>query len=339
MGRPFRVRTCGAGTGITRLRYAAMQHQVTRTSSRRWFVPLAGAAALTGLALLNGARARQAVRNHPPAGRFAEVDGVRLHHVERGSGPVILLLHGNGVMLDDWIISGLVDELASTHRVIAVDRPGYGYSSRPRGIRWTPERQAQLIADFLHQLGVTQAKVVGHSLGASVAAALALDHPQLISGLVLLGGYHFPTPRADVLLVAPSAVPGVGDILTRTTMPLLAEALQPAVNRKIFGPAETTDAWRRRFSWAMSLRPSRMRAGAADAVHLVPAAARLAPRYPELKMPVTVVAGRGDRMVKASQAEQLHRLLPQSRLELIDGAGHMVHHSASDRVAEAIRRT
>jgi pimeloyl-ACP methyl ester carboxylesterase len=313
--------------------------QQTKSPPRGRFVLAAGSAAmLAGLALLNAARARQAVRHHPPVGSFTEVDGVRLHYVERGTGPVILLLHGNGVMLDDWIISGTLDDLARTNRVIAVDRPGYGHSSRPRGIRWTPERQAHLIARFMEQLGVMQAKVVGHSLGASTAAALALNHPQLVSSLVVLGGYYYPTARPDVLLMVPSATPGLGDVLTRTTMPLMAEALQPATNRGIFGPAETPDRWRREFSWAMALRPTRMRAGAADAVHLVPAAARLARRYPELKMPVAILAGRGDRVVKASQAERLHRALPHSRLTLIDGSGHMVHHSATERVVAAIRQ-
>lgn len=295
------------------------------------------AAALTGLAVLNAVRTRRAKQQHPPAGQFVEVDGVNLHYVEQGTGPVVLLLHGNGVMLDDWLISGSVDELARTHRVIALDRPGYGYSSRPRGIRWTPERQADLVAAFLTEREVTEAIVVGHSLGASVATALALRHPQRVARLVLIGGYYFPTPRADVLLVAPSAVPGLGDVLTRTTMPLMAEAMQPLVNRAIFGPAEPTDAWRRRFSWAMAVRPSRMRAGAADAVHLIPGAARQSRLYAGLTMPTAIVAGRGDRVVRPSQAERLHRALPHSRLHLVEDAGHMVHHSAPDRVLAAIR--
>jgi pimeloyl-ACP methyl ester carboxylesterase len=300
-------------------------------------VPLAIAATAGLLALVNGIRARRALGDHPPIGRFAQVGGVRLHYVERGSGPPILLLHGNGVMVDDWLISGLVDELAATHRVIVVDRPGYGHSSRPRGIAWTPERQADLFAGFLDLIGAAPARIVGHSWGASVATALAIRHPEKVSGLGLLGGYHFPTPRADVLLVAPSAVPVTGDLLVRTTMPLLAEALQGLINRKIFGPATATPAWKQQFSWAMSLRPSRMRAGAADAVHLVPAAARLARRYRDIEVPVTIVAGRGDRMVRAGQSERLHKLLPHSRLTLLDEVGHMVHHSATRKVAAAIR--
>jgi pimeloyl-ACP methyl ester carboxylesterase len=307
-------------------------------STKLW--PLAGAAAvLGGLAVANTLRARKAERDNPPIGQFAKVNGVCLHYVEKGSGPPILLVHGNGVMVQDWIISGLFDELAKTNRVIAVDRPGFGHSSRPRGTRWTPEKQADLMAGLLEQLDAVPALAVGHSYGTQLVTAMALNHPEKLSGVVLLGGLFYPDPRADVLLVAGSAMPVYGDVLNHTLQPLLAEALQKPVNRTMFGPAPTPDRWRREFSWAMAMRPSRMRAGAADAVHMVPAARRLSPRFGEIKLPVAIVAGSGDRIVSPTrQSERLHRDLPHSRLRLVAGAGHMVHHSGFEAVAAAVRR-
>ena len=82
--------------------------------------------------------------------------------------------------------------------------------------------------------------MVGHSFGTMVTTALALNHPERLRGIALLGGYYYPTPRADVLLVAPSAIPGIGDVLRHTFMPLLGEALKPRFNAKMFGPAEPT---------------------------------------------------------------------------------------------------
>ena len=103
----------------------------TATASRG--IRLAGAAAALGaLALVNRARAEKARRDNPPIGRFLEVGGTRLHYLERGSGPPLLLIHGNGTMIEDWIISGVLDELAKTNRVIAIDRPGFGHTDRPR---------------------------------------------------------------------------------------------------------------------------------------------------------------------------------------------------------------
>jgi pimeloyl-ACP methyl ester carboxylesterase len=314
-----------------------MQQTRKTAGASRW--PMIAALGTTGaLILANGARAQKAKRDNPPVGRFIEVDGVKLHYLERGSGPPILLVHGNGVMLQDWLISGLFDELAKTNRVIAVDRPGFGHSSRPRGTRWTPERQADLFAALLKKLDAGNALAVGHSYGALVVAALALNHPERLRGIALLGGYFYPTARADVLLVAGSAIPGYGDIINRSLMPLMGEALQKRINRKIFGPAEPPKRWLREFSWAMALRPSRMRAGAADAVHMIPAARRLHARYAEITLPVAILAGTGDRLVDpAGQSERLHRDLPRSNLTLLDGIGHMIHQNAPNEVAAALR--
>lgn len=327
-----------AGTPSPPRSYAAMQQKRQTSRSRRWPWAVAAGAAAGSLAVANRARTRQALRDNPPTGQFINVGGACIHYVEKGSGPPILLVHGNGVMIQDWLISGLFEELARTNRVIALDRPGFGHSSRPRGIRWTPERQAELLAELLDRLDAPQAVVVGHSYGALVTAALALDFPERLKGVALMGGYLYPNPRADVLLVAGSAVPVWGDLINRTFMPLLGEALQERINRKIFGPAEVPEAWRRDFSWAMALRASRMRAGAADAVNMIPAARRLAPRYGEIALPVAIIAGRGDRMVDtATQSERLHGDLPNSRLTLLDGVGHMPHHNAMREVAAAVR--
>src|SRR5215212_3195440 len=156
---------------------------------------LLGAAAVGATALFVRSRAREAERRHPPAGRFVHVDGVRLRYREWGQGPAVVVLHGNSGTLEDPGSSGLVERLARTHRVIVPDRPGFGYSGRPRGTLWTPTAQARLIRKALGALGVEEAVVYGHSLGAQVAVALALEAPDLVRGLVLASGYYFPTVR------------------------------------------------------------------------------------------------------------------------------------------------
>jgi alpha-beta hydrolase superfamily lysophospholipase len=110
---------------------------------------LAGAAALGAAALAVAARARAAERRHPPAGRFVAVEGVRLRYKEFGRGSPVVLIHGNGSLIEEIEASGLVERLAPAHRVILFDRPGFGYSERPRGRLWTPRAQARLIARAL----------------------------------------------------------------------------------------------------------------------------------------------------------------------------------------------
>ena len=305
----------------------------------KWGAGVAAAGAvLGGTAILNASRAKRAERENPPLGRFLTVDGVRLHYLERGNGPPLVLLHGNGTMIEDWIVSGLMDSLANTHRVIAFDRPGFGHSERPRSRLWTPAAQAELIAGALEELGIEKATVVGHSFGTLVAAELALGHPSLVSGLALLGGYFFPSVRGDVLFASPPAIPVVGDVMRYTVSPLIAAALTPKINEKVFRPAPVPTSWIEEFPIEMTLRPSQIRAEAAEAALMIPAAASLAKRLPELDLPVTIIAGRGDALVDMEeQSQRLHEMMPQSRLVAIAGAGHMVHHTAPDRVIEAIR--
>ena len=110
-----------------------------------WLAPVAvgTAAALGAAALYTAKMTRDAERKHPPIGRFLNVDGVRLHYIEQGQGEPLVLIHGNGTLIQDFTVNGLVDRLSKHYRVIVIDRPGYGYSDRPRGL-WTPRAHATL---------------------------------------------------------------------------------------------------------------------------------------------------------------------------------------------------
>jgi pimeloyl-ACP methyl ester carboxylesterase len=305
--------------------------------SGRTLGALGATAAMAGLALVNRQRALGAERRNAVGGGFVEVDGAKLHYLSRGEGPPIVLLHGNGSMIQDWLISGLFDDLAATHRVIAFDRPGFGYSDRPRATIWTPEAQARLLAKAFGKLGFERPVVVGHSFGTLVALAIALDHRGAVSRLVLIGGYFFPTVRLDAWLNAGPAVPVLGDVMRYTASPLLARALEPSASRKLFEPAPVPPAWESDFPADMATRPSQIRAVAAESALMVPAASRLAKRYGELSLPVAIFAGEGDRIVDpADHSRRLHAELPGSTLTVIPGAGHMVHHTAPEPIREAI---
>jgi pimeloyl-ACP methyl ester carboxylesterase len=124
-------------------------------------------------------------------------------------------------MIQDFESSGLIDLAAKTYRVIAFDRPGFGYSERPRSTVWTPAAQADLINAALMQMGVSQPLVLGHSWGTLVAVALALKYPRNVRALILASGYYYPTVRADVLVLSPPALPLIGDVLSHTISPIL----------------------------------------------------------------------------------------------------------------------
>jgi pimeloyl-ACP methyl ester carboxylesterase len=317
-----------------------MRTDVARRSRRpgRLFNLLRGVAVLGGLALANHVAARRSERRHPPTGRFLHIDGVRLHYTERGSGPPVVLLHGNGAMWQDWEVSGVLDALAARHRVIAFDRPGFGHTDRPRATVWTPSRQAMLIAAALERLDVRKAVVVGHSWGALAALALGLGHRVHTGALVLVSGYYFPSLRMDVPMMGAPAVPVFGDIIRYTLSPPLGWLLRRPLVRKLFAPEPVTAQFRRSFPLALALRPSQIRAAAADTLLMVPGAAALCLRLEELKMKVVIVTGTHDDLVDVDwQARHLHYQLADSTLIEVEGGGHMVHHTAPDQVVEAVR--
>ena len=283
-------------------------------------------AIIVGLFLFVLYQTRRTERDNPPIGQFMEIDGVRLHYLERGQGQPIVLLHGNGTMIQDFDTSGLIDLAADHGRVIVFDRPGYGHSSRPRrGKTWDPKAQADLLHKALHHLQIESAIIVGHSWGTLVAVAMALNHPANVHGLVLLSGYYFPTVRFDVPILSPPAIPVVGDILRYTISPLLGRIIWPGLLRIMFGPPPVPQRFNRFPVW-MALRPKQLRASAAESALMIPAVFALRRRYHELTMPVTIMAGANDRFVGATRhSAQLQNLLPQSDLRLVPGVGHMIH--------------
>jgi pimeloyl-ACP methyl ester carboxylesterase len=300
---------------------------------------LAGSAAALGSAVLyNRLKTGAAERKTPPAGRFLNVDGVRLHYIERGKGEPIVLIHGNGTMIQDFTVSGLVDRLASRYRVIVFDRPGYGYSSRPRQL-WTPRAHAKLFQHALERLGVEQAVVLGHSWGTLVAVALALECPSLVRSLVLASGYYYPTLRADTFLFSPPAIPVIGDAMRHTISPLVARAILPGLIKQMFAPAEVPERFERLFPKDLMLRPFQLRAAAEDAALMTPSVMELQHHYNELQMPITIITGADDQIADVGrQSERLHRELPQSEFIALPGLGHMVHHLAPDAVANAVEQ-
>ena len=186
-------------------------------------------------------------------------------------------------------------------------------------------------------MGIERPVVVGHSWGALVAMELALGQPDAVSGLVVLGGYYQPTVRVDVPMVAPPAIPVVGDVLRYTVAPLMGAALMPLNVKAMFAPLDVPERFKREFPYGFPVRPSQIRAESQDAVTMVPAVFGMADRIRDLNIPITIIAGTKDGIVDhAEHARWFHEQLPDSVLWLVPGAGHMVHYAAPDEVAEAI---
>ena len=297
---------------------------------------LAAAIAVAASALLVRSKTKSVEHDYVPIGQFLEVDGVRLHYVVRGHGEPVVLLHGNGSNILDLELSGLLDRASQGYRVIAFDRPGFGYSSRPRTRAWTPAAQARLLRSALRQLGVERPIVAGHSMGTQVALSMALQFPEDVRSLALLSGFYFPSPRFDAVVMSLPAIPIFGTVMRHAVSPWLGRLLWPLIARRVFGPSPVPPSFRAYPPW-MSLRPLALRAQAADAAIGIAAAVQLRNRYKEVTVPVVILAGTDDRYVDtAANSVRLHGELPNSELTLVPGAGHMVHHLVIEEVMSAI---
>jgi pimeloyl-ACP methyl ester carboxylesterase len=311
-----------------------------RSSAARLLPRLLGAAAVLGAAALaTRYKTRQAEAENPPRGQFVDVDGVRLHYTMHGDAtqPPLVLLHGNGAMGLEMEISGLVEHAARHFRVYVFDRPGYGHSERPAGHGYTPEAQARLFLQALQALEVRHPIVLGHSWGAMVALAMALEQPQALRALVLAAGYYTPSLRLDSPLMGVAALPVIGPLMRHTVSPLLSRLIWPLLVRRVFGPAKVTEAFKQRYPVWMSLRPGTLQASAAEAGMMIWEGVKQRRREGALAVPTVVVAGQQDLLVLTPwQAQRLHARLPQTRLRVVPGAGHMLHHTHTAAVMEAI---
>jgi pimeloyl-ACP methyl ester carboxylesterase len=294
-------------------------------------------AALVLLAIGNMAFSALVERKNPAIGAFTECDGVRLHYLDRGNraASCVVLLHGNGSMIQDFVISGLVDRLARFNRVLCFDRPGFGYSQRPRSRIWTATAQADLFVKALKQLGVQDPVVLGHSWGTLVAIAIGLRNDYPIRGLVLASGYYFPTWRWDVWIMSGPAIPLVGDLVRYTVAPIISWAILPASFRKLFAPGSVPQNFKNKFPRSLMLRPKQLRAAAEESAFLLPAAAQLQYRYTSIRCPVHIFHGAGDQVSEPEQARRLHRVLSRSELHLLEDAGHMVTYADAAAITKA----
>lgn len=276
------------------------------------------------LAVFSRRTARRIEAFLPPTGSFVEVEDVRLHVRDEGHGPAILMIHGLGGQMAHFNY-GAVRALSRRYRVVAVDRPGSGYSTRPEGVPADLATQARAIAALVDKLGLERPTVVGHSLGGATALTLALEHPRQVGALALLAP----------LSHAPQAVPRVFRSMTIETgwlrclfaatlaVPLGILASKPVL-RDVFGPESVPPDFATRGGGLLGLRPAAFLAGSADLQALAAHMPRIEGRYGELGMPLHVLFGRGDRLLDwRSNGQALVDKVAGARLQLVDG-GHML---------------
>src|ERR1700744_3412387 len=195
--------------------------------------------ALAVLALVTQAGVVALQRPYPQTGRSVEVSGASLNVLDIGprdaTTPPIVMIHGASSNLGAMRVP-LGDMLAKTHRVILIDRPGHGWSSRERLEDSTPAIQARMIDEALEKLGVKSAIFVVHSLAGALGARIALDYPARTAGLVMLAPVAYPWPGGVGWYNKLVTTPVIGPLLAYTiTLPLGYFLTEPGA-RGVFLP-------------------------------------------------------------------------------------------------------
>ena len=281
---------------------------------------------------------------HPPVGKFLDINGAHLHVAELGlargspgAEPAIVLIHGASGNMEDMRLA-LGEQLAKSHRVILIDRPGHGWSSRPAGDMYaSPACQAEFVGEALTQLGVKRAVLVGHSWGGAFATAYALAFPERTAGLVLLSAVTHPWPGDPGWYNKLASLPWIGPLFLRTLVYPLGLFLIDGVSRSVFEPQTVPKDYLRRAAIRLVLRPKTFFSNARDLALLRGFIAAQVPSYVNLRLPTVILTGDHDSLVSPEiNARALAATLPHAKLICLKGVGHMPHHAAPEVVAAAI---
>ncbi len=282
---------------------------------------------------------RDAEHAVPPRGRFVAVEGCDIHYVERGEGRPILFIHGLGGTLHH-MSRPLMDEFGDGYRLIALDRPGSGYSTRPSGFDGRLGEQARLIAGFIDALGLERPLLVGHSLGGAVALATALNYPEKVAGLALIApltqhedkvapefrGLDIRSPLLRRIVSETLAVP--------TSVKMAAQTLD-----FVFGPQKPPHDYAVAGGAMAGLRPSHFYATSTDLVALRHDMPGIGARYAEIGVPAGILFGSADRVLDHKRhGTGMEGRIPGLDVEIMEGVGHMPQYADTSRVVAFIRR-
>lgn len=245
--------------------------------------------------------------------------GVNIRYVQAGEGPVVLLLHGLGTSLITWHCN--IDALADAgFTVIALDLPGYGDSDKPKHLNYDPQSASEFLYDFIQELGLTQLSLVGSSAGSLIVGLYAIEHPESVDKLVLVGPGGLGQKVSWLLRLM--SIPGLGELIYRPGLhdkfgikrwifhrpPEFLDELLPEMSRVRTLPGARTAMLR-------SVRSSINYRGLRHQWNILY-------RLRNLSVPLMTVWGQEDSIIPISQADAVRDALPHSIVHTVPDCGH-----------------
>ena len=262
---------------------------------------------------------------------FAEIDGVRIHYQEKGTGTPLVLIHGYTSSTYSW--KDVFDPLSKNFRVIAVDLKGFGFSGKPDG-DYTRHAQAVLVAHLLDHLKIEKAWACGSSMGGEVALNFALMTPRRVLGLILIDSSGVNVPGAGSLAPRYLLVPVLGPLLTAlalTSDKLVREGLE----KSFYDRTKVTDD-----RVAYYYRPLQTRDGQLAALR----ARTQADQFPieqdlsRINVPTLIIWGAQDALLPLEAGRKMNSLIKGSELLVLQSCGHLPQEEMPARVVGEITR-
>lgn len=247
---------------------------------------------------------------------------------EADDGPPLVMLHALGINFTQW--RHVAQILAPQQRLIGIDMPGCGHSAKPRH-RWQLSDMTEAVIGLLDELGIERAMIAGHSFGGRIALELALRHPERVAGLLLLNAAGF--------IRYPKLLSHVGERLLKPKLvaPIMVALSKPILGTIVAHPtspsgefaASVTERFRPEFAWDFAYH----------ACPLLPALlSDVIDELQHLHLPIEVLWGRRDRLLRYRSVEKHLYRIPTARIDVIDDCGHMPNFEHPDRVAKAAER-
>ncbi|MBX3565470.1 MAG: alpha/beta hydrolase [Sphingomonas sp.] len=274
----------------------------------------------------------------PAEGQRLTVDGVDFHYLDIGprDAPAIVMIHG---ILSNWRVFtyALAPALARDHRVVVIDRPGWGHS-RLTGGRLDIAAQAEAIAALIGKLGLTRPLLVGHSMGGAVSLAIALAHPDKVRGLALIAPFTQPVERPPeafkgYALPAPLRLP-----ISWTLAIPIAMRTGKARTTEVFHPDPVPEDFALRGGGMLAMRPAGFQSGCYEMGMAKGAMDAQAPCYGELKLPVSILYAHGDTLLDPElHGTDTAAAISGAKIEIVEG-GHMLPVTQPELVEKWLRR-
>ncbi|MFP7288106.1 alpha/beta hydrolase [Shouchella clausii] len=284
-------------------------------------------------------RFKQAERRFPPEGQFVEVEDIKLHYLDRGEGRPVVLLHG-GVLRGNDFKQVMDIGAARGYRMIAFDRPGYGWSDRPvKGEgQLTVADQARLLHGAITKIGVEKPVLVGHSWSGLLVMTYADMYPGQVAGVVpVAAGLYkegYPAEKGDLISII-ITTPVAGYWVMHILLATIGKILVRNITKVTFAPEQIPAEYQEEVL-ALWPRPRQFRANREDVLQFVPGAEEMAPKYGQLDIPAVIVTGEQDPFSTKEHSYRLHREMPASVLIELPQAAHMIPHHHPGAVIKAV---